>query len=251
MPLITLPRLQRGVPVVDNTGKPTGAFVRYWNLDFTGALERTLNDLAAVQATQAAQQAALAAVQATQAAEIARLNAVVFANQQTTAAAQAAQQAANNAQMTADEALADGTVSGSALDPAVTLTTVGAWVTGPQVDLTSVLAGNLRITGTGPQQDAFVYLSGSDPALTVSGEYRVQEIDGGIETTVFVGAFSAFQGGSDPNATISNDSAASVASFNDARTSTGAISYRVDARILSGNATIDDLDLYVYARRTP
>lgn len=240
---IKLPQLQARIAIVDAKGQPTPAFVRYWNLDLLKPLEGTVNEIIQIQND-------LAQVQATQAAEIARLNAVVFANQQTTAQAQAAQQAANNAQATADEALADGTVSGSALDPTVDVPD-GTWVQGPQVDLTGVVAGTLTITGSGPQQDDSINIFGLG-ARAFNGEFRIVEIVGMTETTVFTGTFSCFQSADDPAATVANYSAAAVSSFSAPASSTGAVSYRMDARRVSPYMTsLTDLDLYIYVRRAP
>lgn len=246
MALFKLPRLQERTAIVDNAGKVVRFFSRYWD-EFAKAIEQQVNDILAVQAAIQQAQLDILAVQAVQASEIARLNAVVFANQQTQAAAQAAAQAANQAQQTADDALANGTVSGSANDPSMTLAGTG-WVTGPQVDLASVLAGTLTIPGTGPQQDLDVTLS-SVPG-TFAGEYRIIEIDGVTETLVFTGNMSANQSLGEPTATVSNDSVADVAAFSDPAATTGAISYRLDARRTSG-ANLNDVYFYIYARRAP
>jgi len=156
---------------------------------------------------------------------------------------QAARSAANAAQTTADSALGAGTVSDAATDPAIDLTVTDEWVQGPQVDLTGVVAGNLTLTGTGPDTDADVSLSGG---TTAQGEFRVMEIDAGVETLVFTGTFSAWR--NEEFTAILNQSTSAVADFSEARTSTGAISYRIDARKTSGSA-ITSLSLYIYARR--
>jgi hypothetical protein len=161
-------------------------------------------------------------------------------------AVQVAQAAANAAQTTADEAVGAGTVSDSATDPAVDVAADGLWVAGPQVDLTSVAAGTLTLTGTGPQQDDNVLLATS-PGTTF-GEFRVVEIEGMTETTLFTGTFKAVLSPSVPNAGITNLSSEDVADFSAARTSTGAISYRLDVRQTTGPAILD-LSLYIFARR--
>lgn len=238
---IKLPQLQARIAIVDAKGQPTPAFVRYWNLDLLKPLEGTVNEIIQIQN-------GLAQVVATQTEEIARLNAALAQIQALLGLTQQAQEAANNAQQTADEALADGTVSGSATDPSVDVNP-GPWTLGPQIDLTSVLAGTLTISGSGPQQDANVALSGDDG--TSSWEFRVVEVVGGIDDVVFTGSFSAdlFSGVT----YITNTSASAVSSFSSARTSTGAVSYRIDARPSGGVGlrSISDLLLYVYARRAP
>lgn len=241
---ISLPRLQRGVPIVDNTGKPSGAFVRYWNLDILGGLERTLNDLAAVQADilavqteQAAQLVLIEQAQADIAAQVLQIQAVL-------GLVQGAAQAANNAQETADAALGTGTVSGSDTDPSVSLIANGVWVPGPIVNLTAVLAGDLTISGTGPLQDSDVDVTGG----TATCEFRVVEVIGGVDTmpAKFTGNFSVIEGAFP--ATVTNFSSAAVTSYSSAETSTGAVSYRIDARKTAGG-TVSDLSLYIYARR--
>lgn len=247
MALFKLPRLQERTAIVDNAGKVVRFFSRYWD-EFAKAIEQQVNDILAVQAAIQQAQQDILDVQAVQAAEIARLNAVVFANQQTSASAQAAAQAANFAQQTADEALANGTVSAYASDPSMSLAGTG-WAPGPQVNLTSVLAGNLTISGTGPQQDL-------DVALTTlpgffSGEFRIVEIDGMTETVVAGPfAFSATQNPGESAATVTNDALGSVETFSAALTTTGSLSYRLDARRVSG-PNIDELYFYIYARRAP
>lgn len=234
---IRLPRLQQGLSIVDpKTGRPSAAFVRYWNVELLGGLERSVNAVIEVQNE-------ITEIQTIQTSEIARLNAVVFQGQTVAMQAQQAQAAANAAQQTADEALADGTVSGSATDPSVSVGLTTAWVPGPQVDLVGVVAGNLTITGTGPQQDADVaFVSGT----TFSGEFRVVEIDGMTETVLDVFSMSAYSTGS--NATVTNNSIAAVEAFNMPLTTTGSLSYRIDVRKTSGGE-LSDLLLYIFARR--
>lgn len=244
---IKLPSLQARIPIVDARGQPTSAFVRYWNIDFIGSIENSVNGIIEVQNELAETQAELALVQQKQAEEIERLNAVVFANQQTTSAAQAAQQAANDAQSTADEALANGTVSGAASDPTIFLSGTG-WVPCSVVNLNSVLAGTLKITGSGPQQDLDVTLSSNG---FFYGEFRVVEIVGGIDTVVAGPfAFSAYQGMGDSAATVSNDDIGTINAFSAARSTTGAVDYRIDARRVSG-PDLNDVFFYLYVRRSP
>lgn len=242
---LKLPKLQGRVPIVDNRGLPTSTFVRYWNIDFIGAIERSVNDLAQVQAD-------LAQVQSDQAEQLlliqesqAQIAAQVIQIQALLGLTQGAQQAANDAQQTADEALGTGSVSGSNTNPSVDLVTNGAWVNGPVVNLTSVLAGTLTISGSGPIQDADVDVSGG---TTASCEFRIVEVIGGIDTmpAKFSGTFTVDAAGFP--AVVTNLSSAAVAAYSSAETSTGAVDYRIDARKVSG-AVVTDLALYIYARR--
>lgn len=242
---VSLPDLQARNRIVNPDGTPTFEFHRFFNIDFSGALEGILTDIQDVQdglvaanALIAAQQAEIVAIQAEQAQQILDIQAILGISQ-------AAVAAANEAQTTADEALANGTTSGSASNPSVDILAAG-WVNGPQVDLTGVVAGDLTITGTGPQQDGDVTLSGSFPG-SLSCEFRVVEIDGMTETTVYTGAFRVTIS-LDESVTVINDSASEVAAFVLARTSTGAISYRIDVQRL-GSRDVGDLLTYIYARR--
>jgi hypothetical protein len=85
----------------------------------------------------------------------------------------------------ATDAAAGTAVSGQA---AATLLTVdsAAWVAGPLVALAGVTAPmtHLTLTGSGPQ-------SGASSGGPMDGEYRIQEIVGASEATVFTGHFSA------------------------------------------------------------
>jgi len=225
MALLKLPRLLANLAIVNGQGQPTGAFLRLFNDAFT-AIENNANQTAQ---------------------NVADLAAIVAQLQATTALAQSAQQAANEAQATADASGGTGT-SGSAETPNVNLVTVGSWVNGPLVNLTGVIAGDLTIPGSGPQQDDDVYidLGGTSSA----GEFRIVEVIGGVDTTVFTGTFSVYNYGAGGGFyVVNNASAAAVQAFIDARVTTGAVSYRLDARLLTGQPIIS-LSLYLFARRS-
>jgi hypothetical protein len=216
--VVKLPRIQPGVALVDKEGKPSRAFVTFWNT--------TANVIEKQEARQDQQildlQDAFAAIQAV------------------SVVAQAAQTAANNAQSSADGG-APFTTSGSATGTVEAGTS--GWQTGPQVDLTAAVVGDLTISGTGPQQD------GSTIATqNITGDFRVVEIIGMAETTVFTGSGSIFAGSP---ATVLNNSSATVAAFSLARASTGAVSYRIDWQRTDGGALEAgvDLPLYIFARR--
>lgn len=61
---LKLPKLQARIPIVDGKGMPTAAFIRYWNIDFIGALENNVNSLNDVYNQLAAQLAQILAAQA-------------------------------------------------------------------------------------------------------------------------------------------------------------------------------------------
>lgn len=175
---------------------------------------------------------------------IADLEAIVAGLQASTEAAQQAQTAANNAQATADAAGGGTSTSGTATNPSIDLLDA-SWVLGPQVDLTGVVAGPLTITGSGPQQDGDVELTGGNGGMTC--QFRIVEIVGGVDDVRFIGSFVAVNYGGG-TATISNQSVSDVSTFTEARTSTGAVSYRIDAKG-TGSRVLTDLLLYIYARR--
>lgn len=244
-----LPKLSAQQPIVNPDRKPSSPFLQFMEATrSTQEATDTRQDAADARQDEAdeailALVADLAAVNAAQTVIIDQLSAIVLQGQTVAMQAQQAQAAANAAQQTADEALANGTVSGSATDPSVTVGGFGGWVQGPQVDLVGVVAGNLTITGTGPQQDddvAFVI------GTTFTGEYRVVEIDGMTETVL--GVFSMSATGNGFSATVTNNSVAAVEAFSMALTTTGNLSYRIDVQQTSGGE-LTDLLLYIYARR--
>lgn len=157
--------------------------------------------------------------------------------------AQIAQATANAALGVADTADGGGTVSGSANAPAVNISGE-TWVAGAQVDLTSVVAGDLTMTGSGPQKDDDLVVTGSADFF---GEVRAVEIDGLSETVVLSSTFRV----SKASGVISGAFTSAFADFISARTSTGAISYRLDARRQpsTNSSVVESLALYVYARR--
>lgn len=244
-----LPKLRTLDKIVDALGRPSIAFVNFF-LSFSRAIEKTVNDLLAVDQelielndVQDMLIEDLADAQEDIIEQQAALAANVLQIQALLGLVQGAAQAANDAQTTADEALGAGTVSGSNTDPVIDLISDGIWVFGPVVSLSSVLAGDLTFTGSGPIQDSDVDLVGGSVAL---GDFRLVEVVGGVDTVLFTGSFSA--NGSIAPVTITNYDATGVAAFVSARSSTGAVNYRIDARKTSG-AMINSLALYIYARR--
>lgn len=220
-----LPRLKANLAIVSGQGKPLDYFLRFWNIDVAPVIERQ---------------------ESSQADSIAAIQEIVSQLQANSVATQAAQQAANDAQATADAATAGNTRSGAATNPSVFVST-GVWAEGPRVDLTGVVAGLLTISGSGPQQDGDVTMSGGKGTATFN--FRIVEIIGMSETTVFTGSFTGTNTGFglEP-VTISNTSAGSVSTFSSSRTSTGDVSYRIDA-ISPGSRGLSDLLLYLFVRR--
>jgi hypothetical protein len=117
------------------------------------------------------------------------------------------------------------------------------YVHGPQVNLAGVTGGmpHLTLTGSGPQ-------SATSTDGPMDGDYRIQEIVGVTEATIFTGHFSV--------KTLNNGSSLVVMSdpvntqvFT--RSSTGAVSYRLDLRKLAGVGEAEALTAYLFARRAP
>lgn len=221
---MTLPKLSAQQPIVTTGGKPSSPFLQFMEKART-----------AQEATDNTQNETLLALQA-----------IVESIQGSTEQAHEAAAAANNAQAAADAVAGTGTVTGSATNPAINLT-VGVWVNGPQVDLSSVLAGDLFITGSGPLQDADVTIPGASGFTRAPFEFRIVEIVSMVETTVFTGTGLAASGSESAIATVTNGSSPEVSAFVSARSSTGAVSYRIDARATT--RAINSLSLYVFARR--
>lgn len=201
------------ITLVDKNGKPSTFFQTLWQRTIT-AIQTAVNTNADFTA-QLAQQLAL--LQATQ------------------AAANSAQQSANAAQAAADAA-GGGTARS---DSATFSTTISGllWINGPTIALPTVSAGNLTISGTGPTSGTL--LSG----VSVIGEYRVVELAGG--TTIFTGSMVVNDTG------VTDNSAADVAAFSLAETTTGTVSYRLDVRRSGGpSGTSADISMYFYCRRS-
>jgi hypothetical protein len=208
----SLPRLKFDLAIVDpSTGKPTRAFTSFIN-------EQVLNPIEA--ALRQNEQA------------LAELAEVVLALQAVAEQAQAAQQAANE---NGGGTSAYGTAS----------LVSNAWVTGALVSLTGVVAGDLTISGSGPIQNSGT----SRPASgTSTGRFRIVEVVGMVDTVVFTGDFSVYSPDPSEPPTTYNMSAAAVAAFSSARTSTGAVDYRLDVIIDSGE-DISNLRTYLYVKR--
>ena len=219
-----LPRLKANLAIVSSRGTPLDYFLRFWNIDVAPRIE---------------------AQEELQNQQITDIQTIIAQLQGVTQSAQQAQQTANAAQASADAAAGDGTQSGSAQNPSINLFTAD-WISGPIVNLTGVAAGNLTITGSGPQQDNDVTISGQKSSMAC--EFRVVEIVGGVDSVVFTGGFTVRKYLDEETASVTNDSTAQVSEFVSARTSTGDVSYRIDARG-TGQRQVTSLFLYLFVRR--
>lgn len=159
--------------------------------------------------------------------------ALLLANQ---AATNAAAQSANTAQATADAAGGGTARSGDNTGTFNVFDTT--WQTGPTVALSTVSAGNLTITGTGPTASV-VTTEG-----VLSGEFRIVDVGTGL--TKFTGTFSIY-----PDGTFINNSISAISAFSLAETSTGSVTYRLDARRTGGKLGSEaDVDFYLFVRRS-
>lgn len=221
------PSIQFGVRIVDPaTGVADTYFLDWLNRELVSITD-AINANAAIVTSLQSQQAQLVA-------QVAALNTV-------------AQQAAA-AQATADTATPTGAKSGDATADPVDASGSG-WVAGPQVNLTGVAAGNLTIPSSGPNQTnntGVNALSGITGQFT--GNWRIQEIlPGPVESTVFSGTYNAERDRDDQGIENIVYNLTDTSTFSLARTSTGAVSYRLDINAPGFDLTA--VSLYLYTRR--
>jgi hypothetical protein len=223
--MFRLPRLKANLAIVNGQGKPIDYFLRFWNIDVVPLIERQ----------EASQESTLAAIQAIQAQQAQQLELI---NDALELAGLALATADGGTPTKSGSATGTFSLSGTSFNTATT------------VALTSVSAGDLTIPGTGPT------VSPSITAMTggtvLNGEYQIIEIDNGVDNgTVFTGTFVVTDVTTDePNQifSINHVSASAVAAFLDARTTTGAISYRAEVRRVSG-ANMTGMRFYLFVRR--
>lgn len=211
------PAIQQNVPVVDlKTGFMT-AYFSIWLIQILNAIINQTNSNTSL----------IAALQATQA--------QIIAVQQQLVAVQQAQ-----------------TGTGTSGAAQATVDVIGSpWVPGPLVNLTGVAAGNLTYPGSGPAQQNSTVVNPAGPNGTFNGAWRIQEIVSAVETTVFTGTWVAQRGRDDTGvesiAYNTSDTTGSVA-----RTSTGAVSYRLDVQahdVTLGDFEVDQIQLPLYVHR--
>lgn len=215
MALGKLPRLQRGIPIVDSAGRALDYLLRLLNDAFT-MLERS-------EASQ---------------------NETLLRLEQLTAAQEQQLILINEALMLAGIAISQsGGNSGTAT--AEIDMTPSAWVLGPVVNLTGVVAGNVTVPGSG------LYSKSTTTAFfgDTNGEVRIVEVVGGVDTIIGgPWAFTISRVDPNPSGTVYVGNAAQINTFTQARTTTGAVSYRIDTRMLDGD--VNNIDLKLYARRS-
>lgn len=221
-----LPALIPQVPLINvKTGVPTQFFMDYMNTlnskltNAVQALNNAVDGLLAAQAQSVAQQAQVI----TQAQSVA------------------------TAQGQADAAAGSPAQSGDAMG-VISVPAGAGWTAGPQVDLLGVIAGSLSVINSGPSQ---ISATAVGMAGSFSGSWRIQEIVGAVETTVYTGTFTA-ENWLEDLMTITNVSFL----YNDADTSAaipgqvsvGAVSYRLD--MSSPDVDVTNVQAYIYVRRS-
>ncbi len=211
----SLPSIQMGVPIVDPN---TGGLTSY----FSSWLTQVLNQ---VTAQINSQSATIAALQSTQA----QLQAAILA-------IQAIQ--------------AGGTTPGTSGFATQTMNVGLGWSSGPGLTLTGVAAGHLMISGSGPTRGSTTYMDDSPPS--VIGNWRIQEIIGITETTVFTGTFTAESTFVDPESgtlyfVYSNTDTTAVSI---PRATTGTVGYRMDLEFTTGFSAFNVV-ANLYVNRVP
>lgn len=206
------PAIQMSVPIVV---PDQGTMTSY----FSDWLTRILTQIINLLNTNTSSIASLQATQAQLIATIAQLTAVQQAQQSTSGTSGSGSNNVN--------------VAGS------------TWVGGPTINLTGVVAGNLTYPGSGPTQINTTQVNPSSGVLgTFTGDWRIQEIVGASETTVFSGTYTAQRARDDTGieniAYNNSDTSGSVA-----RTSTGAVSYRLDVNAIGFEVVQLQANLYV------
>lgn len=223
-PLDALPGFNQSFAITQDGARPSQLAANWWTAMLNGT-RQALN----------AQQNQITALQQTQAQILA------LTTQINTALQQAAQ-----AQATADAG--GGTTAKSGQNTSALNPNGSTWILGPVVALTGVVAGNLTVTGSGPYQLSSTTI---DDFGQFSGNWRIMEIIGGVETGVFLGTYIAVHNTppeqADSGVLYQLYNQTDTTSFSLARTSTGAVSYRLDINLPGTDAT--QVGIYIYVRR--
>lgn len=211
-----LPMVQQGVPFVD---LKTGALTGYASDWLNRILKQITDQVNVIDNNIAGLQAAQAQIQAVQQ----QLLAVIAAQNPPTGQ--------------------HGSVTGTA-------STVGSgWSSLTVIHLTGVAAGNLTYPGSGPSQIDGTVVNPSGPVGDFVGDWRIVEIVSAVETVVFTGTYAAGRHRDDgalPFASTVDNASATTGSV--ARTSTGAVDYRIDIRAIGFE--VDDVQLALYVARS-
>lgn len=209
MAMFKLPRLKANLAIVNSKGNPLDYFLRFWNNEVAPRIEKQETDQNAIIEELRLQQIAI-----------------------------------NEALMLAGIAIAATGGNAGTTTTEIDMTP-SAWVLGPVVALTGVVAGDVTIPSSG------LYSKSTTTAFfgDTNGQVRIVEIVGGVDT-IIGGPWNFTISRVDPNpaGTVYVGNAAEINTFTQARTTTGAVSYRIDARMLDGD--VNNIDLKLYARRS-
>lgn len=216
MAMFRLPRLKANLAIVNSKGNPLDYFLRFWNIEVAPRIEQQ----------EAGQDQLIQQIQDLQAQQAAQLDLI---NQALELAGIALETAGGNA----------GSSS------SVNDITDAAWTEGPQVDLTGVVPGDLTVQGTGLQ--VVMGVTDQNFAPQVGGEIRVVEIDGVTETVVG-GPWVFLANKNDASSKTFTIMNGVPSDFSIALTTTGDLSYRLDARMNSFFA-MNDVKFYIFVRR--
>jgi len=212
--MLRLARLLQSLRIANPDGTPTREFLQLFNVEFAAKIE----------ANEAAQALALEQIRLIQAQQSSQLELINQALQ-----------------------LAGLAVGGTSAESLENIDSLG-WTLGPQVDLTGVVAGDLTITGTSLQGVSTTRLS--VPTELQDGQLRIVEVVGGVDTVV--GGPWLFQTFRDenPNSVPAFLNPPEIASFTAARTTTGAVSYRMDTIMDVNPIEMVDVRHYLLVKRS-
>lgn len=214
MAAFKLPRLKANLAIVSGAGKPLAYFLRFWNIEVAPRIEQQ----------EAAQEATLAAIQQLQ-----------------------DQQAIQLVLINEALELAGIALGGSSAEGVYDIDN-DDWLLGPVVNLTGVVAGDLTIPGTGFQPVAGVTTQNRQGII--EGDMRLVEIVGGVDEVISTGwRWTAVRDAADPASTPYIINSGFIPGFTQARTSTGAVSYRLDAKA-DAPFLLNDVKMYLYVKRS-
>lgn len=201
------PDIQMSVPVtVPETGTMTSYFSDWLTRTLSAIITQTNSNTSIIATLQAQQKQILAQQQQ-----------IIAANN-----------AANNA---------SGGTAGNAQGNFSSLTT-SVWTNGPTVSLTGVAAGNLTIFGSGPTQDNSTGVNAISGVLgDFTGDWRIVEIVGAVETVVFSGFWHGERDRDDAGIENIFYNTTDTSTVSIPATSTGAVDYRLDFRSPSCDIT--------------
>lgn len=217
MAAFKLPRLKANLAIVSGNGKPTDFFLRLFNIDLVQRIEQQ----------ETSQNELIEQINILQEQQGAQL---VLINEALELAGIAIGLTGGNSGSTTVE---------------VDMSVPPNWVLGPVVNLTGVVAGDLTIPGSG------LFSKSTTTSLTGErqGQLRVVEIVSGVDTVIGgPWTFTVTRPDPNPASPVYIGNPAEIPVFTSARSTTGAVSYRIDTQMLDGD--VNNIDVKLYARRT-